>query len=58
MPSLQVNGTEVDYAEAGAGGRPLLMVHRTLGDQRNFSGQMEPLAEAGLHVMALSLSHC
>ena len=37
MPSLWVNGTEVDYAEAGAGGRPLLMVHGTLGDQRSFS---------------------
>ena len=58
MPSLQVNGTEVDYAEAGAGGRPLLMVHGTLGDQRSFSGQMGPLAAAGFHVMALSLRHC
>ena len=42
MPSLRVNGAEVDYAEAGAGGRPLLMVHGTLSDQRSFSGQMAP----------------
>jgi esterase len=42
MPSLQVNGTEVHYTEAGVGGRPLLMVHGTLGDQRSFSAQMAP----------------
>ncbi len=58
MPSLQVNGTEVHYAEAGVGGQPLLMVHGTLGDQRSFIGQMAPLAAAGFHVMALSMRHC
>jgi pimeloyl-ACP methyl ester carboxylesterase len=58
MPSLQVNGTEIHYAEAGAGGRPLLMVHGTLGDQRSFAAQMAPLAAAGFHVMALSMRHC
>lgn len=58
MPSLQVNETEIQYAEAGVGGRPLLMVHGTLGDQRSFSAQMSPLAAAGFHVMALSMCHC
>ena len=58
MPSLSVNGTDIHYAEAGAGGRPLLLVHGTLGDQRSFAAQMQPLAAAGLHVMALSLRHC
>ena len=58
MPSLQVNGTEVHYAETGVGGRPLLMVHGTLGDLRSFTAQMAPLAAAGLHVMALSMRHC
>lgn len=58
MPSLQANGTEIHYAEAGAGGTPLLLVHGTLGDQRSFPGQMEPLAAAGHHVMALSMRHC
>ena len=58
MPSLQVNGTEVHYAEAGVGGRPLLMVHGTLGDQRSFTTQMTPIAAAGFHVMALSMRHC
>ncbi|MBX9702489.1 MAG: alpha/beta hydrolase [Acetobacteraceae bacterium] len=58
MPSLHANGTEVHFAEAGAGGAPLLMVHGTLGDQRSFGAQMAPLAEAGFHVMALSMRHC
>jgi pimeloyl-ACP methyl ester carboxylesterase len=34
------------------------MVHGTLGDQRSFAAQMEPLAAAGFHVMALSMRHC
>lgn len=58
MPSLQVNGTEIHYAEAGIGGRPLLMVHGTLGDQRSFTAQMTSFATAGFHVMALSMRHC
>lgn len=58
MPSLRANGTEMHYAEAGAGGQPLVMVHGTLGDQRSFAAQMEPLAAAGFHAMALSLRHC
>jgi esterase len=57
MTSLRINGTEIHYAEAGVGGQPLLMVHGTLGDQRSFAAQMEPLAEAGFHVMALSMRH-
>lgn len=58
MPSLRVNGAEIHFAEAGAGGVPLLLVHGTLGDQRSFGAQMKPLAAAGFHVMALSLRHC
>lgn len=58
MPTLRANGTDIAYAEAGAGGTPLLMVHGTLGDQRSFGAQMAPLAEAGFHVMALSMRHC
>jgi len=58
MPSLHTNGTEMNYVEAGVGGKPLLMVHGTLGDQRSFAAQMSPLAAAGFHVMALSMRHC
>lgn len=58
MASLHANGTEIHYAEAGAGGAPLLMVHGTLGDQRSFEAQMAPLAAAGFHAIALSMRHC
>ena len=58
MPSLRANGTEIHYAEAGAGGQPLVLVHGTLGDQRSFGAQMKPLAAAGFHAIALSLRHC
>lgn len=58
MPSLLVNNTEIHFAQAGVGGRPLLMVHGTLGDQRSFAAQMAPLAAAGFQVMALSMRHC
>jgi pimeloyl-ACP methyl ester carboxylesterase len=58
MPHLTVDGTDIHYAEAGAGGQPVLLVHGTLGDQRSFEAQMAPLAAAGLHAMALSMRHC
>jgi esterase len=57
MPSQQVNGYELSYAESGSGGEPLLLIHGTLGDQRSFAAQMEPLG-ARFHVMALSMRHC
>lgn len=58
MPSLRVNGYDLSYAEAGAGGKPLVLVHGTLGDQRSFQAQMAPLSAGGYHVMALSMRHC
>ena len=56
MPSLDVDGYPIAYAEAGQG-EPLLLIHGTLGDQRSFAQQMEPLG-AAYHVMALSMRHC
>ena len=59
MPSLSANGIKLSYAVSGAvGGEPLLLIHGTLGDQRSFAAQMEPLGAAGYHVMALSMRHC
>jgi esterase len=59
MPSMTVNGFDLSYAEAGPPGGPaLLLVHGTLGDQRSFAAQMEPLAAGGHQVMALSMRHC
>ncbi len=56
MPSLTVDGYDIAYAEAGSGD-PLLLIHGTLGDQRSFAAQMEPLG-AQWRVMALSMRHC
>lgn len=58
MPSVTVSGIEIHFAEARVGGRALLMVHGTLGDQRSFAAQRPPLAAAGCHVMVLSMRHC
>jgi esterase len=55
MPSLEVDGYPVSYAEAGSGA-PLLMIHGTLGDQRSFGPQMAAFG-AKYHVMSLSMRH-
>lgn len=55
MPSIEVDGYPVSYAEAG-NGVPLLMIHGTLGDQRSFAPQMAALG-AKYHVMSLSMRH-
>ncbi|MCO6416800.1 alpha/beta hydrolase [Siccirubricoccus sp. KC 17139] len=56
MPSRTIEGYELSYAESGAGD-PVVLVHGTLGDQRSWARQMEPLGER-YHVMALSMRHC
>lgn len=57
MPSIEVDGHPIAFAEAGHG-PPLLLVHGTLGDQRSFAPQMEAFAAAGHRVLALSMRHC
>lgn len=56
MPTLTVDGHPLAYAEAGSG-KPVVMIHGTLGDQRSWSAQMAPFGER-FHAMALSLRHC
>lgn len=56
MPSIEIDGFPIAYAAAGQG-VPLVLVHGTLGDQRSFARQMEPLG-AAYHVMSLSMRHC
>jgi pimeloyl-ACP methyl ester carboxylesterase len=41
--------------EAGAGGRPLLLVHGFTGAKEDFADHLEPLAAAGWHVVAPDL---
>lgn len=56
MPSLDIEGYPIAYAEAGEG-PPLLLVHGTLGDQRSFAPQMADFGAAH-HVISLSMRHC
>lgn len=43
---------ELEVAEAGAGGRPLLLVHGFTGAKEDFGDWIDPLAAAGWHVLA------
>jgi pimeloyl-ACP methyl ester carboxylesterase len=56
MPTLRLADTEISYAEQGEG-EPLLLVHGSLNDQRNWAPQMAPFAAAGFRVIAPSLRH-
>ncbi len=57
MPSLDIDGYTIAFAEAGdPAAPPLLLVHGTLGDQRSFAPQMEAFG-AAFHVMSLSMRH-
>lgn len=46
------NGVSLVVAEAGAGGRPLLLVHGFTGAKEDFTEWLDPLAELGWHVVA------
>jgi len=56
MPILRVNGYHMAFVERGAGA-PLLLVHGTLCDYRQWTEQMAPFA-AHYRTIALSLRHC
>jgi pimeloyl-ACP methyl ester carboxylesterase len=47
--------TQMARLEAGAGGRPLLLVHGFTGAKEDFGDWIEPLAERGWHVVAPDL---
>jgi pimeloyl-ACP methyl ester carboxylesterase len=54
--TLEVAGfggpVSLSVAEAGAGGRPLLLVHGFTGAKEDFTDHLDPLAERGWHVVA------
>jgi pimeloyl-ACP methyl ester carboxylesterase len=50
--AVEVGGAEYAIAEAGAGGRPLLLVHGWTGSKEDFADWVGPLAELGFHVVA------
>ena len=46
------DGIRLEIAEAGAGGRPFLLVHGFTGAKEDFTEWLEPLAAAGWHAVA------
>jgi pimeloyl-ACP methyl ester carboxylesterase len=49
---IPVNGVELAVAEAGAGGRPLLLIHGFTGAKEDFTDWFSVLAATGWHVVA------
>lgn len=52
---IDVDGIRVSLAEAGAGQRPLLLLHGFTGAKEDFTDWLDPLAEAGWHAVAPDL---
>jgi pimeloyl-ACP methyl ester carboxylesterase len=53
--SVRVGDVSLEIAEAGAGGRPLLMLHGFTGAKEDFTDWFDQLAERGWHVVAPDL---
>jgi pimeloyl-ACP methyl ester carboxylesterase len=53
--NIDVGPLSLVATEAGAGGRPLLLVHGFTGNRNDFDPVVEPLAELGWHVVAPDL---
>jgi pimeloyl-ACP methyl ester carboxylesterase len=49
---VEVNGVRLAIAEAGVGGRPLLLVHGFTGAKEDFTEWLDPLAAIGWHAVA------
>jgi len=52
---VDLGGVRLAIAEAGTGGRPLMLVHGFTGAKEDFSDFLEPLAERGWHAVAPDL---
>jgi pimeloyl-ACP methyl ester carboxylesterase len=52
---LEVDGLRLRIAEAGVGGRPILLVHGFTGAKEDFVEWLAPLAERGWHAVAPDL---
>jgi pimeloyl-ACP methyl ester carboxylesterase len=56
VPAVDLGGSlQVEVAEAGAGGRPVLLVHGFTGSKEDFTDFVDPLAERGWHAVAPDL---
>ncbi len=51
--TIAVGDVELAIAEAGSGGRPLLLVHGFTGAKEDFTDWLEPLAAGGWHAVAV-----
>jgi 3-oxoadipate enol-lactonase len=49
---VDVGAIQLEIAEAGVGGHPLMLVHGWTGAKEDFADWMEPLAERHFHVVA------
>src|SRR5260370_41355652 len=52
---VDVGDVQLSIAEAGAGGRPLLLVHGFTGAKEDFTPWLDRLADIGWHAVALDL---
>jgi pimeloyl-ACP methyl ester carboxylesterase len=52
---VPLDGVRLAVAEAGEGGRPLLLVHGFTGAKEDFTDFLDPLAERGWHAVAPDL---
>jgi len=53
--TITVGEVDLAIAEAGVGGRPLLLVHGFAGSKADFTRYLDPLAELGFHAVAPDL---
>jgi pimeloyl-ACP methyl ester carboxylesterase len=49
--AVDVAGIELIIAEAGSGGRPLVLAHGWTGSKEDFADWVQPLADLGFHVV-------
>lgn len=49
---VDVGGIELSIAEAGAGGKPFLLLHGFTGSKEDFTEWLDPLAREGWHAVA------
>src|SRR6476646_11502293 len=53
--AVRLGAVQLTIAEAGIGGRPVMLVHGFTGAKEDFTDFLEPLAERGWHAVAPDL---
>ena len=52
LRKLPIGEMDLEIAEAGAGGQPLLLLHGFTGAKEDFTDWLDPLADRGWHAVA------